>query len=226
MQHNPTKHRPSSNEPTHTPGTATAGHTRDTGWPESFSRFLIDCGVPPIAFLGKCMQYFGLRTVAAFLLGAACLYGYAVFKHLPGTKSAAVIPPDNVVTVPAKKIWLHGTAIRSDTQFEIGVLAAKGGPFEPDGSYSIEVPESDRYLVIGWNPNYQKIKMQDMSPDASGTLPQLNFSSSSSDIARREGPMNNQGNKASDNYAFAASRQSQSRDGGIHMKNAFLGGSK
>jgi len=189
--------------------------------------FLIESGLTPLPFVGRCMQFFGMGAVAAFFLGAAGVYGYAVFKILPGTK-AAVAPLVQPVPIPTpalpKTVVLHGTVKSHETQFEIGVLAIRRGPFQPDGSYSVEVPESDRYLVIGWYPDYSKFKMQDMSPDKSGTLQELVFPTT--DMARREGPLDSQRNRASDNHSLAVNRQSRAKGGGINMGTAFRERSK
>jgi hypothetical protein len=194
---------------------------------KNFATFLVDFGFAPLAVVGRCMQFFGVGVVAAFILGAACLYGYSVFRIVPGTKAAIapfVQPPSIPTPTPAKTVVLHGTVKSHETQFEIGVLAIRRGPFEPNGSYSIEVPESDRYLVVGWYPDYSKFKMQDMSPDKTGTLQELVFPTTG--LARREGPADTQRNGASGNNALAENRKSRARDGGVSMRSAFLGGSK
>jgi hypothetical protein len=222
MQNRPTKHRSPFKQKNHTQVAP-----KDHGVKRKpFSTFLIDTGFWPLAFAGRCVQQFGFGAVVGFVLGAACLYGYSFFRILPGSKAAvALVQPAPIPTpAPPKTVVLHGTVKSHETQFEIGVLAIRRGPFQPDGSYSVEVPESDRYLVIGWYPDYSKFKMQDMSPDKSGTLQELVFPTSP--IAKREGPVDNQRNKASDNYALAATRKSRAKDGGINMKNALLERSK
>ena len=229
MQNNPTKHRPPSIPGKNNFGPAKAGQ-KGNGNPKrrgSFAGFLIDTDVKPFVVMGKCMQYFGLGVVASFLLGAACVYGYAVFEHLPGSKQAIVAPSPLVATAspsPPKRVWLHGTVKSHETPFEIGVLATSQGPFQPDGSYSIQVPESDRYLVIGWYQGYEKFKLQEMSADASGTLQELVFPTP--DITSRGGSLNKQRNGTADDYALAVNRKSQTKDGGINIKSSLLGGSK
>jgi hypothetical protein len=222
MQNRPTKRRFPFRERNHTQIEPKDDHG---GKRKPFSAFLIDTGFWPLAFAGKCMQQFGFGAVAGFVLGAALLYGYSVFRILPGSRVAAIERPAPIPTpVPPKTVVLHGTVRSHETQFEIGVLAIRRGPFQPDGSYSVEVPESDRYLVIGWYPDYSKFKMQDMSPDKSGTLQELVFPTTP--MARQEGTVNNQRDRASDKFSLAVNRKSRVKDAGINMKNALLERSK
>lgn len=51
---------------------------------KSFAQFLAESDIQPIAFLGKCMQFFGMKATISFFLGAASFYGYGLFKHIPG----------------------------------------------------------------------------------------------------------------------------------------------
>ena len=221
MQNHPFRNRTPNAARNHALSTSKAVHLGK----KSLATFLKETEIWPLVLAGRCVEQFGLGTVAGFVLGAACVYGYAVFKILPGSR-AAVAPPNYVTTVspPPKTVVLHGTVKSHETQFEIGVLAMRRGPFQPDGSYSIEVPESDRYLVVGWYPDYSKFKMQDMSPDKSGTLQELVFPTT--DMSRWEGPVRNHRNGASANYALAENRKSGAKDGAVSTKNAFLGGSK
>jgi len=229
MQNNPTRHQPPSthgknNLGTTKPGQKGNGNTKGRG---SFAGFLIDTDVKPFVVVGKCMQFFGLGVVVSFLLGAGCLYTYAVFEHLPGSKQATVAPPQQLATASPsapKQVWLHGTVKSHETPFEIGVLATRQGPFQPDGSYSIQVPESDRYLVIGWYQGYENFKLQEMSADASGTLQQLVFPTL--DMTSREGSLNKQRNRAAGDYDLALNRKSQTRDGGFNLRSSLQGGSK
>jgi hypothetical protein len=186
---------------------------------KKFATFLRETEIWPLVLAGRCVEQFGLGTVAGFVLGAACVYGYAVFKILPGSK-AAVAPPEHTTTVspaPPKTVVLHGMVKSHQTQFEIGILSIRRGPFQPDGSYSIEVPESDRYLVVGWYPDYSKFKMQDMAPDKSGALQDLVFPTT--DMSTWESPVKNHRNGASDNYALADHRKSGAKDGAAITKN-------
>lgn len=223
MQNHPLRNRTPNAARNHPSSTSKAVPSEK----KSFATFLIECGFPPLAVVGRCMQFFGVKVVAAFVLGAACLYGYSVFKIVPGTKGAVApfVQPVSISTpAPAKTVVLHGTVKSHETQFEIGVLAIRRGPFQPDGSYSIEVPESDRYLVVGWYPDYSKFKMQDMSPDKSGTLQELVFPTS--DMSKWDGPPKNRRNGAAGNSVLAENKKSGARDSSVSTKTAFLGGSK
>lgn len=222
MQNRPSKHRSPFKQRNHTQGVDDHGVKR-----KPFSVFLIETGFWPLAFAGRCMQQFGLGAVTGFVLGAACLYGYSFFRILPGSK-AAVAPLDHVTRndpPPPKKIRLYGTAKSHETKYEIGLLLSpRLGPFNPGDVYSLQVPESDHYVVVGWNPNYENFAMQEMFPDASGRLQELVFPNPS--MASRDGPVKNQTNGASDNNALAVNRKSRAKDRAVGMKNAFLGGSK
>ena len=217
MQNRPSKHRFPFKQKNHTQGAP----NDDRGVKRKpFSVFLVETGFWPLSFAGRCMQQFGFGAVIGFVLGAACLYGYSFFRILPGSKAAVAPPaPQPVIasTAQPKRIWLHGTVKSHETPFEIGVLLTRHGPFPPDDPYSIEVPENDRYLVVGWYPGYQNTTFQDMSPDASGTLPRFVFPTTG---------LAQQRNRASDDYALAVNRKSRAKDGLVSMKNSFLGGQK
>jgi hypothetical protein len=154
------------------------------------------------------VEQFGWGTVVGIILGAIGVYGYALFMHLPGSRAA---------DTPAKKVMLHGIVKSHENLFEIGVLAIRGGPFQPDGSYSIEVPESERYLVVSWYPDYSKFKMQDMSADKSGTLQPLVFPAA--DVAELDVPVKNQGNGASNDHASTHIKGSGAKDGALTAKD-------
>lgn len=221
MENHPSRHRGLKSEKNHAESEC---DQVDSG-KKNFATFLIELGFPPLVMVGRCMRFFGMGVVVAFVSGAALLYGYSVFRIVPGSKAAAV----REITLPApspappKTVWLHGT-VKSETQFEIGVLAIRRGPFRPDGSYAIQAPESDRYLVICWYPDYSRFKMQDMSPDSSGTLPELVFPPSN--LAKREDPANHLRSGALDDSALAANQKSRGKDVGVGLKNSLLGGSK
>jgi hypothetical protein len=96
------------------------------------------------------------------------------------------------VPVQAKTVWLHGTVKSNDKpikdEIEIGVLATRQGPFQ-DGAFSIQVPQSDRYLITLWNVGYQKFKLVELRPDSDGNVHDVLFASG---MVRLEGPRSNQ----------------------------------
>jgi hypothetical protein len=118
--------------------------------------FLIDSNIAPLTFAGKCVNQFGWGTVVGFLLGAAAVYGYAVVKPLPLAKSAV-----QTVAVPTppqtKVVQLHGRVRDKmgnplNERFWVGVLAKQLGPVQnSDGSFVLEVPQSNTYDVALWN---------------------------------------------------------------------------
>ena len=129
---------------------------------ESLDNFLIKTGIQPFVFVGQCARYFGFLTVAAFLLGAATVYGYAVFRPLPYAK-ATTEPPVQVKPEPSKTVQLRGL-VRDyagkpmKEPFTVGVLAKQFGPVQnSEGSFALEVPQSNSYDVALWNSETVKV---------------------------------------------------------------------
>ena len=156
MQNAPTKRRPLPAERNRNLGSARAGHT---GTPGSLAGFLIDSDFKPLVFLGRCVQYFGFGTVAGFLVGVACVYGYAFFKPLPyavSLETESKVQPSPTPPVPSKTVQLHGWVRNSAGEpikeaFTVGVLANQLGPVQnADGSFTLEVPRSNSYDVAVW----------------------------------------------------------------------------
>jgi len=213
MQNRPSKHRSPFKQKNHTQG---APKDDDTVRRKPFSAFLIETGFWPLAFAGRCMQQFGLGAVAGFVLGAACVYGYAVFKILPGSMAAVATSAEHVSIAtasptPPKTVWLHGRVNDNDKprkeEFEIGVLATRQGPFQ-DGSYSIQVPESDSYRVTLWNVGYQKFKLVELKADSSGNVNDVNFPTG---LAKVEQPVNTQRSGPTNIYASLRERRLKER---------------
>jgi hypothetical protein len=182
MEEHPQKHRRFGRERNRPSHNVKTNHTSEK---KSFDNFLIKSGIKPLVFVGQCAQYFGFLTVVAFLVGAAAVYGYALFRPLPYSKASQA--------EPLKKVWLHGkvkdNAKPRNGEFEIGVLATRQGPFE-DGSYAIEVPESARYEVTLWNPGYKEFKLAQLKADSAGNVNDVNFPS---DLEKPEVTANKQG---------------------------------
>jgi hypothetical protein len=90
------------------------------------------------------MQYFGTSAVVGFLLGALVVYGYAMFKTLPGTP----------LIRQERKVSLQGNVLTNDNMplkgFKIGILESHAhGPFRTEnGSFNIRVPYKDKYSVV------------------------------------------------------------------------------
>src|SRR5262245_50065386 len=121
---------------------------------KSFSQFLAESGIRHIAFLGKCMQFFGIKATISFFLGAASFYGYGLFKHIPG------------INIKEKEIELYGTVQTLDgepidEEFKIGVLDAEKseyGPFQPrDGTFHVTTSRNRKkqYRVLVLTKGYQ-----------------------------------------------------------------------
>jgi hypothetical protein len=50
---------------------------------KSIGDFLIETGWSPFVFIGKCVNFFGILSVIAFMLGAVCTYLYSRNENLP-----------------------------------------------------------------------------------------------------------------------------------------------
>lgn len=165
MVNNPTKHRPPGTERHQGPGISGNAKGNHGSEKKPLANFLLETDIKPLVFLGQCVQYFGLAAVAAFLLGAVSVYGYAcLIKPLPfakTTEASAAIP----VTQPAqsKMVKLHGVVRDSEGKpvkeaFSVGVLAKQLGPVQnSDGSFALEVPQRDSYDVALWNSDTVKV---------------------------------------------------------------------
>jgi hypothetical protein len=156
MQNATRKRRRPAVEKNHNLGTAKPGHTGGSG---SLAGFLIDTDLKAFVFLGRCVQHFGFGAVAGFLLGAACVYGYAFFKPLPYAVTAATeskIQPSPTPPAPSKTVQLHGWVRDAAGEpikeaFTVGVLANQLGPVQnAGGSFALEVPRSNSYDVAVW----------------------------------------------------------------------------
>src|SRR5262245_21488570 len=121
---------------------------------KSFAQFLAESGIQPIAFLGKCMRFFGMKATISFFLGAASFYGYGLFKHIPG------------INIKEKEIELYGTVQTLDgepldEEFKIGVLEVEKsefGPFQPkDGTFHVPtlLNQRNQYRVLVLTKGYQ-----------------------------------------------------------------------
>lgn len=159
-----------------------------------FATFLMESEIRPLVFVGRCMQYFGLGAVIGFLLGAVGVYGYAfVVKSLPlitftGEQPvASPTPTPGPVTNAMRK--LHGR-IKSNNKpisedIEIGVLLKRQGPFQ-SGTYSIEVPDADRYQLTFWNAGYRTFRLVEVIPNSDGTVGDVDFPSEMSAARNRD----------------------------------------
>ncbi len=153
-------------------------HRRGTG----FSRFLMDTKITPLVIVGQCAQYFGLSTVAGFILGAASLYAYGVFKPLPYLAVKAQPVSQSVATPSAaaetKKIQLRGlvrTAAGEPAKwFNVGVFANRLGPLDnSDGSFALDVPQSSSYDVVFWTTDERIHVFQGNSAEKDGNAYKL-----------------------------------------------------
>lgn len=143
----------------------------------SLIKFLLDSEVKPVVFVGRCVQQFGWGAVIGFCLGAAGVYGYAfTAKSLPLVTLAKEQSKDAATatqTSAIQKRWLHGVVMSGNRpvteDIEIGVLATRNGPF-PSGKFSIQVPQSDRYLFTLWNQGVQRFRLVEVIPDVDGNV--------------------------------------------------------
>lgn len=202
---NPRKRHPVSTERHRNSRVSKNAKANHTLKKKSLDNFLIKSGIQPLVFVGHCARQFGFVGVAAFLLGAISVYGYAIFRPLPYAK--ATEPPSQL-----KTIWLHGNVRDKDHQptkeeFEIGVLAIRKGPFQ-DGSYSIQVPESDQYLMTLWNLGHEKFKLVELKADPAGNVSDVEFPS---DATRSESSTSHQTKGSSSTYAAVGDKRLKER---------------
>jgi len=140
----------------------------------SLALFLIGTGIAPLVLVGKSMQSFGLRPVIGFVLGAAMMYGYALFKPLPYipkplSAASTLVATQSLVErePPAKPIRLHGVVQDRDGRpvkepFMVGVLMKRVGPLRnSDGSFAIDVPKSSSYDLALWNMGGKMVQVYD-----------------------------------------------------------------
>jgi len=120
--------------------------------------FLIDSGILPLVLIGKGVRCFGWAAVLAFTFGVLSLWGYAaVTKTVPlvELKLPPALPTPTPVQ-PTKMVRLSGVVRDGKRQpitepFWVGVLANQQGPVQDaEGSFVLEVPESNNYDVALW----------------------------------------------------------------------------
>lgn len=123
---------------------------------QGLAEFLLQTNFTPLVVIGKCVQQFGWSAVAGFLMGAASVYGYAVFKPLPYSKSEPAPAPAVVAASSPKTVQLRGRVRNGkgspvNERFWVGVLAKQLGPVQnSDGTFALEVPQSNSYDVALW----------------------------------------------------------------------------
>lgn len=162
MENHPTKHRPFGPERHHGPGFANNAKATHPPKNLSLADFLIECDFKPLVFIGRCVRQFGLGAVAGFLLGAVSVYGYAVLRPLPFVRALGD-PVVNPAPVQSRTVKLHGLVRDSEGRpvkeaFNVGVLAKQLGPVQnSDGSFEMEVPQSNSYDVALWNSDTVKV---------------------------------------------------------------------
>jgi len=148
--------------------------------------FLLESDIKLLVFVGKCMDYFGMGAVAGFLVGASAVYGYALFKELP--YAGLFVPPkpapqqfaQSALLMPPKqeKIKIRGVVTTDGTNavkdaFQVGVVEVLSGEFtNGDGKFHLEVPRQETYKVAFWKPNYENLRVLELSLDETGTLSQ------------------------------------------------------
>lgn len=140
--------------------TAYSAEARKTAPRKSFVVFLIDSKIRPLEIVGRCIDYFGLAAVLGFFLGAAALYGYALFRPLPYAAKAAIErppatpSPTPLVDRPAR-VTLQGfvTTVDSKPVSDFYVAVLENPVFgKRDGSFRIGATRNDldQYMIAVW----------------------------------------------------------------------------
>jgi len=134
---------------------------------KSFSQFLKESDIKPLVFFGKCLQFFGPKTVIVFFLGALLIWALALYFPLPLYN---ILSKQNGIV--QNEILLHGNIkIKKEegglepfkNEFQIGVLSgSRRGPFndteEADGSFSVEVPHLKKYNIVIWDEEFSNFR--------------------------------------------------------------------
>jgi hypothetical protein len=127
-----------------------------------FSQFLKESGIKNLEFLGKCMQYWGVKPALIFIFGAVFIWalalffplpGYNVFSEQNGNKQKDILIHGNV------KIEKEGGLEDYEEPFLIGVFVGDlHGPLndnvQADGSFSVEVPFKRKYNIVIWDSKF------------------------------------------------------------------------
>ena len=145
--------------------------------------FLISSDIKLLVFVGKCMDYFGMGAVFGFLFGGSLVYGYALFEPLPYAKrfnptpQAHAAAPLTLLAPPKEdKIKIQGVVTTDGTNvvkdaFQVGVVEVVSGEFtNGDGTYHLEVPRQSTYKVAFWKPNYENLRVLELSLQDGGTF--------------------------------------------------------
>jgi len=120
-----------------------------------FSQFLIETENTYLVLAGRAIQYFGLKEVISFLLGATAVFLYAFFtQSLPLVKISETTPP-----LETKTIALHGSVETLQgtplKEFEVAIIDSRAGPFRSeDGTFTATVPLRKKYSILVWEPGY------------------------------------------------------------------------
>ena len=87
-------------------------------------------------------------------------------------QSALLMPPKQ------EKIKIRGVVTTDGTNavkdaFQVGVVEVLSGEFtNGDGKFHLEVPRQETYKVAFWKPNYENLRVLELSLDETGTLSQ------------------------------------------------------
>lgn len=127
---------------------------------------LIETNVGILVTLGRCLKRFGPKPLVGFVVGVACMYGYAVYKPLPYVKGKTETTDQApVAPVEIKTVQLHGRIRGADDKpvkglFAVGVLMNQFGPSQTvDGSFVLKVPQSETYNFAYWTTDDEKVRV-------------------------------------------------------------------
>jgi len=127
-----------------------------------FSQFLRESGIKTLEFLGKCMQYWGVKPALIFLFGAVFMWALALFYPLPGYNVFSEqngIEQNDILIHGNVKIEKEGGLEDYEESFLIGVFVGDlHGPLndnvQADGSFSVEVPFKRKYNIVIWDSKF------------------------------------------------------------------------
>lgn len=156
----------------------------ERGTKRSVRDLLIASDIKMLVFVGRCMDFFGMGAVLGFLFGGSFVYGYALFEPLPysrlfnPTATAQAGPQSPPPQAPPKedKIKIHGIVTTDGTNvvrdaFQVGVVEIVSGEFtNGDGTFHLEVPRQSTYKLAFWKPNYENLRVLEVSLEEGGLL--------------------------------------------------------
>jgi hypothetical protein len=126
----------------------------------SFAAYLINSGYKPLVFIGKSMEYFGLRTIIAFIVGVMVTYAYSqidkapyhdvLFNKHPTQKSSEMMEISGFVKDWNGNPLSNATAYIVPSSNQVPIIDGKAKYTVPKGYYKVLVSthQSSKYAMF------------------------------------------------------------------------------